>query len=366
MKRPPSGPRKSSARPVRGDARRVQELFGIARALSSNLFVDGLLKEIVRVAERLTGAEGASLLLLDEEGRNLYFRTATGEKGRIVQGQMVPLHQGLAGWVVSKGEAVLVNDVRHDPRFAKDVDRATGFSTKSVLAVPFLVDGRVIGVCEGLNKKAGHVTPTDKRALEELAGLAAVSIENARQAESQHNFFDNMIEILTAAIEATDPANVGHPARVAERACAIGKKMGMTEAERPDLYYGALLHDVGFLAVNHRELLEKATPQAQARTREQAHPLLGAELLKGVRLFKNVIPIIRHHHEAWDGTGHPDHMAGEAIPLGARIVALVEQLEELRLNGLSEKELAVLQAQLARNGSGTKFDPRVVEAYLSL
>lgn len=366
MKRPKFDPKLSRTEPLPVFGRAVKELFDIARTLSANLYVDGLLKEIVRVTEKLTQAEAASLLLVDEEGRHLYFRTATGDKGGVVQGQLVPLSQGLAGWVVGQGASAIVNDVRRDPRFAKDVDHATGFTTRSVLAVPFKIRGRVIGVCEAINKKGGPFTEADQRVLEELAALASVQIDHARHAEAQNNFFENMIEILTAAIESADPAYAGHPARTAALSCAIGERLGLSGTELSDLYYGALLHDVGIIAVNHKALLEKATPRDQARTRERAHPLLGAELLKGVRLLKNVVPIVRHHHEAWDGSGHPDHLAGDQIPLGARIVGLVEQLEEIRFSGLAEPDVAALQKQMAVNGSGSKFAPAVVDAFLAV
>jgi response regulator RpfG family c-di-GMP phosphodiesterase len=98
----------------------------------------------------------------------------------------------------------------------------------------------------------------------------------------------------------------------------------------------------------------------------EAHVLLGAQLLAGVKRFKGVTPIVRHHHEHWDGTGFPDRLSGEEIPLGARIVGLVEDLEELRFSSLPESDLKPLMIQRAKNGSGTLFDPAVVEAYLSL
>ena len=83
-------------------------------------------------------------------------------------------------------------------------------------------------------------------------------------------------------------------------------------------------------------------------------------------MLKNVLPSVRHHHVAWDGSGNPDHLAGEQIPVGARIVGLVEQLEEVRFSNLAESDVAALQKQMAVNGSGTKFAPAVVDAFLSL
>jgi response regulator RpfG family c-di-GMP phosphodiesterase len=99
---------------------------------------------------------------------------------------------------------------------------------------------------------------------------------------------------------------------------------------------------------------------------ERVHTLLGYELLKDIELLKGILPLVRHHHEYWDGTGQPDRLSREAIPLGARILCLVEQLEEIVFSGLKEPELSELQVQAARNGSGSRFDPGVVAAFLSL
>jgi HD-GYP domain-containing protein (c-di-GMP phosphodiesterase class II) len=345
----------------------MEDLFEIARTLSSTLDLDVLLKKIGKAAEKLTDAEASSILLLDDDRKNLYFKTATGEKGHAVKKFTVPVGTGLAGWVAREWKPVIVNDVSKDDRFMKKMDDSTGFVTRSVLAVPLMLGGELVGVCEAINKRAaGGFDTADRNILQNLANFAAVSIMNARLVETQQNFFTNMIEILTAAIEARDPRYLGHPSRVAELACAIGRKLGVEGQAYRDLYYGSLLHDIGMIALNHRVLTEQATLLAQERSVERIHPVLGAELLKDVRMLHGILPVVRHHHEHWDGSGHPDRLAGERIPLAARILCLVEYLEDLRLSGVQEPELAPMQLQMARNGSGGKFDPRVVEAYLAV
>jgi HD-GYP domain-containing protein (c-di-GMP phosphodiesterase class II) len=345
----------------------LEDLFEIARTLSSTLDLDALLKKIGQAAEKLTNAEASSILLLDEDRKHLYFKVATGEKGGAVKRLTVPVGKGLAGWVAEQWKPVIVNDTARDDRFMKDMDKATGFVTRSILAVPVMLGGDLIGVCEAINKKGrGEFDAADRNILQNLANFAAVSIVNARLAENQQNFFTNMIEVLTTAIEARDPRTLGHPSRVAELACAIGRRLGIEGQAYRDLYYGALLHDVGMIALNHRVLTDQATIMAQERSVERIHPVLGWELLKDVKMMRGVLPIVRHHHEHWDGSGHPDRLAGEKIPLAARVICLVEYLEELRLSGVKDPELGPMQVQLARNGNGTKFDPKVVEAYLAI
>lgn len=345
----------------------MEDLFNIARTLSSALDLDGLLKKIGQACEKLTDSEASSIMLLDEDRKHLYFKVATGEKGHVLRRLTVPVGTGIAGWVAQEGEPVVVNDVNKDERFMKQMDASTGFVTRSILAVPLMIGGELIGVCEAINKKgAGKFTAADKNILQNLANFAAVSVMNARLAENQQNFFTNVIEIIIAAIEARDPRYLGHPSRVAETACAIGRKLGVEGQAYRNLYYGALLHDIGMIALNHKVLTDQATLLAQERSVERIHPVLGAELIKSVKVLRGVVPIVRHHHEHWDGSGHPDRLSGEKIPLAARIIGLMEYVEELRLSGVAEPELGPMQIQLVKNESGKKFDPAVAEAYLAV
>jgi response regulator RpfG family c-di-GMP phosphodiesterase len=142
--------------------------------------------------------------------------------------------------------------------------------------------------------------------------------------------------------------------------------MGIQGQAYKDLYYAALLHDIGMIVLNHPALREQALTLGRNPTPERLHPVLGAELIKHVKILEGVVPSIRHHHELWDGSGHPDHLSGEQIPLASRILCLVEYLEEIRFSGLQGAELSSMQARLAKEESGVKFDPQVVDAYLSL
>lgn len=341
-------------------------LLDLATSLSTTQDVDSLLSQVSSAVEKMTGSAAASILLLDADKTRLVFRVATGEKGSNVKKFYVEVGKGVAGWVAQNGKPVIVNDVQTDIRFTGQFDKSSGFNTKSILAVPMFVDGKLIGVCEALNKIEGIYTEDDQKVLEQLAAFAATTIQNARQSEDHRNFYSHVVEILITAIEGADTRMTGHSYRVAELACRIGRQMGIAGEEYKNLYYGALLHDLGFVAVHDLKYLPNILNKTMERTPDKLHPLVGAELVKDIRLLASIAPIIRHHHEYVDGTGHPDGLVAADIPLAARIIGLVENLEELHMKGLVGEEFEAQAARMATEGSGTKFDKDVVDAYLSL
>lgn len=341
-------------------------IFEIARAFATTQDVDMLLTEISGAVERMTHSEAASILLLDAAKQQLVFRVATGEKGSSMKKFYVPLGKGVAGWVAVNNESVTINDVQKDTRFTGQIDKSSGFSTRSIMAIPMSVDGQIIGVCEALNKIGGNYTEEDQKVLENLAALAAATINNARMVEDYRNFFSHMIEIITMAIEGGDSSQTGHSYRVAELACRIGRQMGLEGQDYKDLYYGAILHDIGMVAVHDLRHLPTVVSKTIERTPEKLHPLVGAELVKNIRLLSTIAPVILHHHEYVDGTGHPDGLVGEDIPLASRIICLVEHLDDLHVQGFAGEEYEARARQLAQGGAGTKFDKDVVDAFLAL
>jgi GAF domain-containing protein len=149
--------------------------------LNSLLSLPELLAATMKTASDLMNAETSSILVLDEGGKELTFAVATGKAGVSVNVMRVPADQGIAGWVLKNGKAAIVNDVKKDKRFYAQIDRGSGFSTKSILAVPLRIRDRAIGVVEVINKKGGAgFTARDEETAGALAAQAAVAIENAR------------------------------------------------------------------------------------------------------------------------------------------------------------------------------------------
>jgi putative nucleotidyltransferase with HDIG domain len=170
------------------------------------------------------------------------------------------------------------------------------------------------------------------------------------------------IETLALAIEAKDHTTRDHLARVQHYAVEIGKEMGLTEPNLDALRAASLLHDIGKLAVPEHIITKPGKLTPQEFEKMKIHPVVGAEILEQVNFPYSVAPIVKAHHERWDGAGYPLGLAGEDIPLGARILSAVDCLDALASDRQYRRALPLDQAmEVVREESGKSYDPRVVE-----
>lgn len=335
--------------------RKLTAALEVTKAYRSIIHLDVLLRTIVETAAETLGAEAGSILLYDEEGK-LRFHTASGQAASAVKPMYVKPGQGIAGWTAETGKPALVNDVGSDPRFERGFDRATGFITRSILCVPLTFEGRVIGVLELLNsRRADGFDNEDQYLLFSLADQAAISIEHVRLQDAQQNYFTHVSEILIGAMDTHVPAKVGHARRVARYARLIGEGLGLEDRLQKDLYFGGLLHDIGLLKL---DAMEEWT-----RERIELHPVLGYEMVKDIIFWKDLAPMIRHHHERWDGRGYPDRIESTAIPMGARIIGACEAFDVITSKYSYKSPLPYEMALREMEAhAGTQFDPDIVEA----
>jgi two-component system cell cycle response regulator len=158
-----------------------------------------------------------------------------------------------------------------------------------------------------------------------------------------------------------------HSARVAVLAVATGEKLGMSDEELLVLRRAAELHDIGKVAISDSILGKLGSLSEEEIQVMRQHATLALEILGAVQALKPTLPLIKHHHERWDGTGYPDGLAGEQIPLGARIIAVAEVYDILTHGAPWKEPLGVEEAKAEiQRCAGTQFDPRVVEAFLQV
>ncbi|MBI4064431.1 MAG: GAF domain-containing protein [Elusimicrobia bacterium] len=347
-------------------------LFEVAEELTSSTDLDTVLQKIGLSAKKLLNCEASSIMLFDETRKNLYFKVATGDKGKAVVRYVIPTGVGIAGWVGQNLEPVVVEDTSKDPRFTGQFDKSSGFVTRSLICVPMFFKGEPLGVLEVLNKTEGRFDQRDLALLNSVASLASIAVNNARRVEEQRNFFAHILEVLALAIESIGPKYVGRPWRSQRLAAYVGRRLGLAAKDLANLAHASLLYDVGFLAAKNTrylELLNISFSQLKVDGhKESLHAILGERMLSGVELFKGALPIIRHHHEHFDGSGHPDGLSGAAIPMGSRIIALTDVVEDVRyeLRTIAAQELKTRIIHEVSNLKSSRLDPQVVDAYLDL
>jgi putative nucleotidyltransferase with HDIG domain len=173
------------------------------------------------------------------------------------------------------------------------------------------------------------------------------------------------VKVLTEAIDAKDPYTRGHSDRVKRMSLAIAKQMGFSEERLENLEYGALLHDIGKIGIKD-EILQKQGPLSNEEYHYiQEHPLIGVKIVEGVEFFREKLPMIRNHHEYYDGSGYPDGLAGESIPLEARIITLPDAFDAMT-SARPHRGMMPLQEVLEEleKCRGKQFDPKVVEIFI--
>jgi putative nucleotidyltransferase with HDIG domain len=174
------------------------------------------------------------------------------------------------------------------------------------------------------------------------------------------------IEMLNATVEAKDPYTAGHSRRVQEIALAIGRQLGLDQARLEALRLAGLFHDIGKLAVPDAILTKPARLSTDEFALIQQHSEAGARIVGKLGRLRDIVPIIRHHHERWDGGGYPDRLAADSIPLEAAIVGLADAWDAMTTDRPYHRALTVQEALAeVRSGRGAQFAPEVVDAFLA-
>lgn len=343
----------------------LRTLIDLTKLITSTLETKEVRRRAIEAATTLLNAEAGSLILIDTETGDLFFEVATGEKEDVVKRIRLKRGEGIAGWVVENGESIIIDDVRSDPRFYSGVDEKSNFVTKNMIAVPVRTGEKMLGVLEVINKKDGRFDDEDLEILEALSNQIAIAIENANLYEELKETFYGIIETLAETIEKRDPYTGGHTKRVMDYTLMISKRLGLSKKEIEDLKLSAMLHDIGKIGIRDDVLMKKGKLLPEEAIQMNMHPKYGSEILSHIKQLRDIIPKMRGHHERFDGSGYPDGLRGEEIPLGARIIAVADAFDAMTTDRPYRKALSRDDAiEQLRKNAGTQFDPRVVEAFI--
>lgn len=276
-----------------------------------------------------------------------------------------PTGEGVAGWAMMHHRVAFSNNVFNDPRYDRMRDFCALIGVVSAAAAPIeLEEGRYGALVVGFGEEREFAGEELTR-LERLAHQTEIAVRSVRQRETLSRFAFETALALTEAIESRDPYTGGHCRRLAEYAGLVAERLHFPESDLEVVRLGAALHDMGKIVVPDSILKkpDKLTPEEYAIVKQ--HCYSGGQICKRVGFLMNAYPIVYHHHERWDGKGYPDGLKGDKIPMGARIVAVVDAYDAMTTDRPYREALPLEEVwSILRDGAGRQWDPRMVETFI--
>jgi HD-GYP domain-containing protein (c-di-GMP phosphodiesterase class II) len=340
-------------------------LTRIGNAIVSYEGIDAILTLIVENAAASLEAQMGSLLLVDGEKQELSVKTSWSQNGETADSRFrVRLGEGIAGAVAKSGQAMRGPGTMTSLGFASLSRQEDG----AVLCVPLQLREHSIGVLGVLRNDASRAfTEDDESLMTSIGSQVAVAIENYRLNLDIERTYVETIMALALAVEAKDPYSAGHSKRVGIYSRKIGEVLGLDEETLRVLNDAGVLHDIGKIGIKDEILLKPHPLTPDEEKIMQQHPVIGEAIVKPVRSLQNVVALVRHHHERFDGTGYPSGLKGDAIPLGARILAVADTYDSIVTDRPYRKRLTIdiAIAELKKH-AGVQYDPVVVQAFLQV
>lgn len=350
-----------------------EQLFALLRAghhfvhtLSEDVLLDNILNDAVSVLDAQRGA----IVLAEGDGPEPQLRLRALAVGHGEPPPRFHYSKKLTHRVFAKGESVLYSTLTEDNELKVTQSMHDG-AMASVLCVLLRTPRRRIGVLH-LDRSfwQNPFTEDDLYLADALAAHVSAAIESAQFLRKQREFYLKTLEVLAQAVEMRDDYTGGHTKRVTQYASMLAQHLELPDEQLELIKIGTPLHDIGKIGIDDAILRKpgRLTPQEFALMQE--HTTKGAEILSTIPEMQPIIPIVRNHHERWDGTGYPDRLAGEEIPLLARIVAVADAFDAMTSNrpyhvGKKGKPPVAAFAEVEAQ-SGRQFDPRCAAGFLAI
>ena len=350
-------------------------LLNVARTLAAETSLDLLLKTVAQEIKKVLDADRCSVFLLEKNKNELVSKVALGMGTQEIR---FPANTGLAGYVAQSGEIINIKDAYSDTRFNQDIDKETGYKTKTILCMPIWnMKHEILGVFQVLNKKNGTFTKEDEEVLIAIGSSAGIAIENARLFESQQlminqqkELFKSFIDTLAASIDARDKITAGHSNRVKMYSELICDALGTDEKMKARIIHAAVLHDIGKIGIKDAMVQKDGKLIDDEYKHIQEHVKITYEILNKVYIsdeFKEVAEIASSHHEKYDGTGYFRGLKGEEIHFGGRVLAVSDVFDAITSKRHYRDKMPIKNAlEIIKSGSWKHFDGKIVDAFFEI
>ena len=350
----------------------------IGLAISRHTRSEDILANVIRVSQKRLDFDRGLILLANSDKTRLVFRAGFGytkEQERLIKNTAFHLDrpESKGVFVVSfrEQEPFLINDINDiggtlSPR---SIDFANAIGTKSFICCPIICDNESLGILAVDNLTSRRqLIQSDISLLIGIASVLGISIRNAELIEGRERQFRSLLQTLAASIDARDPLTAGHSLRVTEFALGICDEMNLSDDYREMIRVAALLHDYGKLGVPDAILLapRKLTPDEFEEVKkhsEKTKLILDQVNFEGI--FSQVPEIAGAHHEKMDGTGYPNGLKGDDIPLGAKIIAVADFFEAITAKRHYRDPMPFEEAEaLLLQNVGNHFDEKIVSSFM--
>jgi hypothetical protein len=339
-------------------------LLEVSRLVNASLRPARVLRTIAETAVRITAAKACSIRLLNARRDELTAAASYGLSLDYLAKGPVRLAESAVDREAVAGHTVSVLDVRHDPRF-RYREEAAAEGLVSVLCLPLRRGEGAFGVLRVYSGQRHLWSRRERRLLQGFAEQAALALENARLHEDLRRNYWETVNALSRAIEAKDPYTMGHSERVTDFALQLGRAVELNGEQMETLRFAATLHDIGKIGLTDESLARSGHLDMSDEILVRMHPLIGISILQPVEFLAPALPAVRYHHERWDGKGYPEGLAGEAIPLLARVLTVANFYDRLQTGSPGRPGFSPrAAAEELRRQAGGALDPHLAEVFL--
>jgi HD-GYP domain-containing protein (c-di-GMP phosphodiesterase class II) len=347
----------------------IVRLLHSVEPFAFTLSLNTVLRNFAELSARLVNAQALQLFLWDErtESLTLSFSTATAVQGHTIS---VPFKkgEGVAGSAADRRELIHVEDVTKEDRFSKSIDEVPGILSRSLLASPLSANGRLVGVIEAINRKdGGPFTSDDGTALAGVSILGAAALEKVLEHQGVQESARAALGAVADLIETHGPSPAGRAERLRRLVAAAGEILKWTSQQQRDTEWAVFLFNVGKVLLPAEVLFKQGELLPKDRELLFSVPRVSADVLVQSPSLAGTARIVRHINERWDGQGSPDMLSAESIPIGSRVIAVIDAYDGLVSGGPGHKALpADVALKEIQSCAGKQFDPACVELLLRL
>jgi len=333
----------------------------VSKAIHSGDSTSEILGHIVANIKDILGAKGCIFWIADQGRERIETMVSAGFPYRNLS--QVNYQDLYKIFNPAAGPLTVIDDARTDQRIP-ELDAIGKRNVGSITGMFFDIVGHYKGILAVYFYNQRKLVSAELEILTALGEQGAIALHKAFSYDGKMlQNLRQIVEGFTLALEAKDENTHGHSVRVARFARAVSQQMGLSEAEAEAIHHGGLLHDIGKIGMNDDILERLGILSKKEMDIVKQHPVIGARIIKPLKFLDDIVPLILHHHERYDGSGYPDGLKGEHIPLGARILTVCDAFETMLAGRTHFARMKLDDAAVnLQRGAGRHFDPCVVDA----